>query len=405
MNQRFLFILTAILLLPIRFESVFSQEELNHGEGTYITPSYADLVPRQETEKSRNSQQLRVYSRASGDTESAESIEELGMKLKKQLLEHRDVILLSFYTNTNYNSADFMMDAYDIAVAHTGVPYEGDYLRFNIIYLEYKYTQYYAYTETKFLYRYDVQYTITYTQTKAQEDEISSKINSVIASLNPDGTSEAAKIRAVYDYVIDHVDYYDDISPYSHSTHAALFSNYAVCQGYSTLTYRLLLRYGIDNRIAASSTHSWNIVKVGTTYYHLDTTWGDTYKNADYFFLRSSKGIRARDSKGEHTLTTDCAARLSGYNISEQDDWDPSITPTLAPVITPTATVEIIYIPGDMTGDGKLNALDLVRLKRYLGGEDVQLAASGDVTNDGKINALDLVRLKRYLGGENVVIY
>ena len=62
------------------------------------------------------------------------------------------------------------------------------------------------------------------------------------------------------------------------------------------------------------------------------------------------------------------------------------------------------YLLGDMTGDSKVNALDLVRLKRYLGGENVVLVASGDVTGDGKINALDLVRLKRYLGGENVVI-
>ena len=62
-------------------------------------------------------------------------------------------------------------------------------------------------------------------------------------------------------------------------------------------------------------------------------------------------------------------------------------------------------IPGDLNGDGKVNALDLVRLKRYLGGENVTLVVSGDITGDGKINALDLVRLKRYLGGENVEIH
>lgn len=62
-------------------------------------------------------------------------------------------------------------------------------------------------------------------------------------------------------------------------------------------------------------------------------------------------------------------------------------------------------VPGDMTGDGKVNALDLVRLKRYLGGENVTLAGSGDVTGDGRINALDLVRLKRFLGGEDVKIF
>ncbi len=75
------------------------------------------------------------------------------------------------------------------------------------------------------------------------------------------------------------------------------------------------------------------------------------------------------------------------------------------PLIENGKVTVLNYIPGDMTGDSKVNALDLVRLKRYLGGENVVLIASGDVTNDGKINALDLVRLKRYLGGENVIIY
>ena len=67
----------------------------------------------------------------------------------------------------------------------------------------------------------------------------------------------------------------------------------------------------------------------------------------------------------------------------------------------------IVYspIPGDVTGDGKVNALDLVRLQRYLSGENVEIGGSCDITGDGKINALDLVRLQRYLSGEDVAVF
>ena len=57
--------------------------------------------------------------------------------------------------------------------------------------------------------------------------------------------------------------------------------------------------------------------------------------------------------------------------------------------------------PGDCTGDGEVNALDLVRLRQYLAGWDVQLP-SGDCTGDGRVDALDLIRLRQYLAGWDV---
>lgn len=59
-----------------------------------------------------------------------------------------------------------------------------------------------------------------------------------------------------------------------------------------------------------------------------------------------------------------------------------------------------VHTPGDVTGDGKVNALDLLRLKKLLAGEDVEIGGSADITGDGKVNALDLLRLKKYLAGE-----
>lgn len=61
-------------------------------------------------------------------------------------------------------------------------------------------------------------------------------------------------------------------------------------------------------------------------------------------------------------------------------------------------------IAGDLNGDGSVNALDLLRLKKALSGEEVELLGSADVNGDGNVNALDLLRLKKYLSGDNVTL-
>ena len=52
-----------------------------------------------------------------------------------------------------------------------------------------------------------------------------------------------------------------------------------------------------------------------------------------------------------------------------------------------------VVIRGDLTGDGKINALDYVKLKSALTNKS-STNLSMDVTKDGKVNALDYVKLK-----------
>ncbi len=60
-------------------------------------------------------------------------------------------------------------------------------------------------------------------------------------------------------------------------------------------------------------------------------------------------------------------------------------------------------VPGDTNSDGKVNGMDLIRLRKYLAGEKVEIDLSNaDVTGDGKVNGMDLIRLRKYLAGENV---
>ncbi len=60
----------------------------------------------------------------------------------------------------------------------------------------------------------------------------------------------------------------------------------------------------------------------------------------------------------------------------------------------------------DFTGDGKINLLDLVRLKKYLLDSTTDINnKTGDLNGDGDTNATDLVRLMRYLLGEAVELH
>ena len=59
---------------------------------------------------------------------------------------------------------------------------------------------------------------------------------------------------------------------------------------------------------------------------------------------------------------------------------------------------ETAGLPGDVTGDGKLNILDIARLYAAIKGSGT-LEANADVSGDGKINIMDVVKLYAYVKG------
>lgn len=63
------------------------------------------------------------------------------------------------------------------------------------------------------------------------------------------------------------------------------------------------------------------------------------------------------------------------------------------------------YIPGDVNSDGKVNGLDVLRLRKYLAGWNVECnLAAADVTGDGKVNGIDVLRIRKFLAGWDVVL-
>ena len=64
---------------------------------------------------------------------------------------------------------------------------------------------------------------------------------------------------------------------------------------------------------------------------------------------------------------------------------------------------ETVLLPGDASGDGTVNALDLILLRQYLAGWDAAVH-SADCNGDGTVTALDLIRLRQYLAGWDVTL-
>ena len=69
-----------------------------------------------------------------------------------------------------------------------------------------------------------------------------------------------------------------------------------------------------------------------------------------------------------------------------------------------TGETYTIVIYGDLTGDGKINSADLLRLKEYLQGyvnlNQAYLESARLINTVGNINSADLLRLKEYLQGQ-----
>jgi len=119
------------------------------------------------------------------------------------------------------------------------------------------------------------------------------------------------KAMLLHDYLVLNTSYSDKAGEGTRATaFGALVGHQANCQGYS-LAYSLLLsKAGISSKCISSSSmrHMWNLVKVGSAWYHVDVTWDDpvnSRNNADQYgivchnnFLVSTAAIKKTGHHG-----------------------------------------------------------------------------------------------------------
>ena len=161
--------------------------------------------------------------------------------------------------------------------------------------------------------------------TRSYRDSIDSLLSSYLTTTSTivnDLSGDDAKAHALYNNLIAQVEYAyetDGTTPqdnlFAHSVAGVVKQKEVVCEGYA-LMYDLLcarnnltciLGLGSISDVNIESTaHAWNYLKLNTTWYCVDTTWGDTSGSASTYYKQ-----RYVDFAPDHHLGT-----LTSYYFS-----------------------------------------------------------------------------------------
>ena len=225
---------------------------------------------------------------------SYKSYKEAGVEARDKVYAHNSKVVAKIKSKS-VDPQSLFNKFEKVVYAETNNPNQGDFMRWDVdeTAIEYdakKSGSYYYYTFTL---------NIDYLSTVKQRNTLDKKVGSIIKDFKfTNKTSTYDKIKKVYDYVCDNVSYAknatsDDTKYYS--AYQALIGKKAVCQGYATLLYKFYKTIGIPTRVIAGDStfskvsHGWNIVKLGSYYYNVDSTWDSTLHHAkkDYeYFLK-----------------------------------------------------------------------------------------------------------------------
>ncbi len=245
--------------------------------------------------------------------------------IRRGLSEHWESIVVE-YSSHGDNMQDIEAIAEELmefALAETDSPTQGDYLRqqYGGYHLQY------GRTASSGSYDYFLTIKPDYYTTPKQEQQVTEAVREIAGNMTG---SEYERVRAVYEYLKENVDY-DKAAAKSGSNslkataYAALIQHKAVCQGYAVAAYRLFRECGLPARVVTGTVtyedgrqeyHAWDIVGIGGRYYELDITWDDQTGSEDYF-LRSAAdmpGHRKDDKFLTESFFNTCPPASESYS-------------------------------------------------------------------------------------------
>ena len=160
-------------------------------------------------------------------------------------------------------------------------------------------------------------------------------VNGVTQQVDDDWMPEAIKARQLYDWLIRHCQYEDDINQVyndqsNNNAYSAVFISYAlnqrgegigeaVCEGFASAYNMLLQAAGIESYLLKATpapgvgglSHIWNLVKINGKYYQCDACWDDGWTNTSpnvyylnnwgtsyHFFLKSDTQMKTAHNGG-----------------------------------------------------------------------------------------------------------
>lgn len=323
----------AAALLPA---GVLAQELPQSLSGTWINPLYEGVVAEDDLtvvyphEVRRNPDVPDVIYH----TDIVAAAEQI-----REYIERREEVFsvgfqIPYEDYTNDGLGALAVQIIEAACAHTGVPTQGDYLKWQYGGAGFG-AQGYSHNDEKTAYNSVITFSMIYYSNAAQEREVTKRVEKLLRELKPTGT-DYEKLTTVYDWICDNVVYdYEHLPDPDYLTqytaYGALIDGTSVCQGFSLLLYRLALEVGIDCRLITgigitpeeSGAHSWNILKLDGKYYNADATWDINYaENDDYVYYLINEADFGVDHIRDEEFTT--SAFQSAYPM-DAANYNPAV--------------------------------------------------------------------------------
>lgn len=145
-----------------------------------------------------------------------------------------------------------------------------------------------------------------YLHSKEEEAILTEYVKNTAAEIQANYQTDYEKIKAAHDLIVTTTKYNDgdensrnSVGVSTHSPYSIVSDGTGVCQAYALLNYRILEALGYNvlyvvgdaHSTFFSGPHAWNLVQIGSEWFHIDTTWDDPVPDIlnrikyDYFLV------------------------------------------------------------------------------------------------------------------------
>lgn len=118
--------------------------------------------------------------------------------------------------------------------------------------------------------------TVTVTEISDYQEKLDELCDKILSSITTESMTKTEKARAIFNYVLNHISYTgsSDKSDWVKGAYLAFTKKRGDCFTYYAASRALLTRAGIDNMevVRIGNTHYWNLVNLGTGWYHFDAS-------------------------------------------------------------------------------------------------------------------------------------
>lgn len=173
------------------------------------------------------------------------------------------------------------------------------------------------------------EYSMTQEEQQSYQSLIDQKNQEILSGISMDA-SDYDKVKYVFNYLVDNVEYEED-SENNQNILSVYLTGATVCQGYADTAQYLFKQLGIQSAVitgtANGAGHAWNIVLMDGSYYFFDATWGnsryqDSDQNMEKYANYSYMAFTTEEMQKTHIITDSfpvplCSAVEDSYFVKE----------------------------------------------------------------------------------------